>query len=320
MKYKLLLSLLTIPFLFSCDDDEGMTFDNQYNMELFEVNEFPDQRRVNVLFQVTDGQTGVADLTADDFIVYENGRQVTSESKVEIDPQAIPYTMKTVLLLDISSSVSSFIDQLKSAAIALVEQKLVNQEIAIYVFDKNTRLLQDFTSNRGELIRQIESIPETDLESSTNLYGAIIDVTSENNFDWIETYSIDSIQERNLLVFTDGRHTADPDIQLDSALNSIGDKNVYVAALQSDDLDETALTQIATRNYFRANNAADIEDAFSSLLTDIDNLSRSLYYLYYTSPITNPSARMNDLDIVLRDNRTGEGFSISTTFNSEGFE
>jgi VWFA-related protein len=303
----------------NCDDCEGPVYN--YKMQLHDIQENAAQRQVNLLFQVLEGEgRGVANLTEEDFVVLENGEPVDTEANKTIDPQSIPSRISTVLLLDVSSSVSGFIDELKGASMALIDQKLPNQTFAVYAFDKELRLVQDFTTNTTLLKNQIASISEENLESSTNLYGAIIEVTNESLFEWENTYSIDFIEEHNLVVFTDGRHNANPDITLDQALTSVGNKKVYVAALQGPDLREDPLKQLATEGYFLATNVPQVEENFKKVQDRIVNLSNSLYYLYYTSPISDPTPRDNTLEVRIKNNRTGEENKILTQFNSGGFE
>lgn len=319
------VAFLSILFAFSmagcnnCDDCESPTYD--YSMQLYDVQETPADRQVSLLFQVLEGEgRGVANLTEDDFEVLENGEPIDTEANKTIDPQSIPSRISTVLLLDVSSSVAGFIDELKAASMVLIDQKLPNQKFAVYAFDKELRMVQDFTDDTDLLKSQIAAIPEENLESSTNLYGAIIEVTNESMFKWENTYSIDFIEEHNLVVFTDGRHNANPDITLDQTLTSVGSKKVYIAALQSTDLREEPLKEIATEGYFLATDVPEVEENFKKVQDRIVGLANSLYYLYYTSPISDPSSRDNTLEIRIKNNRLGEQNIIVTEFNSMGFE
>ena len=318
--------LLAVPFA-GCDDNCATCDSPTYNytMQLYDLQEEPAQRRVNILFQVLESETsegalnGVGGLTESDFIVLENGNPIDTEAEKTIDPQSIPSNIRTVLLLDVSSSVADFITQLKEASVGLVDQKLPNQEIALFVFDKETRLVQDFTSDKELLISQINALPEDNLESSTNLYGAIIKVTNGSYFSWDERYSIESILEHNMVLFTDGRHNANPDITLEQALASIDTKKVFVAALQSADLQPEPLRELATESYLVAQDIHEVKQNFKKVQKRIVDLSNSLYYLYYTSPISEPSSRKNTLEIQVANNREGENNSIVAEFNSEGF-
>lgn len=277
------------------------------------------EHKVKILFQVLDpANLGVPNLQDADFEVYENGELIGVESQANFSPQQIPFSINTVLLLDISSSVQDNITQIKEACSLLIDKKHSNQHFAIYVFDKNTRLLQDFTNDTNVLKNAINSISDQELESSTNLYGAIIETLGYIDIH----YGIDYIEDGNIMVFTDGRHNSDPTITLAQTKAAVkeSDINVFFAALQSPDLREDPLKEIAssspTGKYFLSEDAEKLKETFVSIQQNIIDLSNSLYFLTYTSPIRNPMSRDNSLKIKLK----GECGEINTTFDSEGFQ
>ena len=305
----------------NCDPEPDEISGNFEMYLLDNVTTTPSSRQVNVLFQVIDENLeGVSDLEKEDFEVLENDDFIDTESNIVIDPNLIPSELRTVILLDISSSVTDFIQQIKDASVSLIENKLPTQQFAIYTFDKELKLIQDFTTDISTLKSQINSIPSSNLENSTNLYGAIIDLTNNSIINWTEEYSIDKILVRNLIVFTDGRHNANPSITLNQTLNYTRDKKVYVAALQSPDLREQPLIEIGNQGYFLADNINQLEEKFNEVQENIKKLSGSVYYLYYTSPISDPSPRTNSLEIRIKNNaNTSFNSSIRTSFNSQGF-
>jgi len=208
--------------------------------------------------------------------------------------------------------------QIKAACIAMINQKLSNQEIAIYTFDANTILLQDFTANKDALITAINNIPETDLVNSTNLYGAIQQMEDL----WDDVYSIQGIEDGSLIVFTDGRHNATPNIDLDDALRAIDGKKRFIAALSSADLDEAALKVLAASNdqYFKAADINGLKNMFLSIQEEIQKSSNSIYYMHYQSPITDPTPFENTLRVEVRNNTNSRSDAfLEETFNSEGF-
>ena len=317
-----LLILLAISLLGACKKDEtDAQFD--YAMTKYDVQVTAAERKVSILFQVIDSDgVGVDALTESNFKIYENNELVGTEAGIEIDPSLIPTTIKTVILLDRSSSVNPLIAQLKEAAVSLINLGFENQKFAIFTFDgaNTTTLLQDFTADKSVLTTAINNIPNTNSVGSTDLYGSIIDVTNNSMFTWSEHYGIDYISTTNLIVFTDGKHNADPSVTLANAVSSIDKKKVYVAALQSDDLNEDALKEIATEAYVLANNKEELKSKFEEVQDKIKKLSNSLYYIYYTSPITSPADWENNLKIKIADNADKSENMIETTFNSKGFQ
>lgn len=322
--FSLLMLFGTLLIFSACkSDDEGplppVTSANYYRLNAFEVDVEPKDRLVKVLFQVKDYENnGVAGLTADDFDVYENEGRIDLESEVRIAPDSIPYRLKTVLLLDLSRSVEGFVDQIKEAAIALVNKKLHNQEIAIFTFDSEVNIVQDFTVVDSKLIDAINSISDDNLTNSTNLYGAIQSVANL----WTDIYTTTNIEDGSLVIFTDGRHNATPAITLDDAMRALDGRKRYIAALSSADLDETSLKTLAQGedNYFQAENVESIENMFLEIQEEIRSLSSSVYYMYYQSPITDPSPYVNELKIEIFENaNTGPDGNIIEDFNSAGF-
>lgn len=314
--------LLLLTAAIGCNkDDEGIPADltKFYRMKTFEVGVVPAERMVQVLFQVTDYDgKGVSSLQKADFIVTENKGKIDSEADLRVGISSIPFELKTVLLLDITRSVEGMVPQIKAAARSLVESKLADQQIAIYTFDAETKLVKAFSKNKAELLAAIDGIPETGLVNSTNLYGAVIDVADL----WEDNYTIDGIVDGSLVIFTDGRHNASQTITLTDALDALGSRRAYVAALASSDLDESALKNLAKvpDRYFKAEDTAGLEKMFTDIQAEIQSLSNSIYFLYYQSPISDPTPFQNELKIEIKDNvNNGSDGEINEYFNSEGF-
>ncbi len=295
--------------------------DNYYRLESFMINVIPEKREVSVLFQVLNRlKDGVPDLSKSDFIITENNNP-TTESISDIDPETIPFTYRTVLLLDISSSIKDNVADIKQAANALINAFSDNQEIAIYTFDSSTKLLVGFTSDKSKLTEAINSLSGENLDNSTNLYDAIIAVSDL----WQEHYSIDSIVDGSLIVFTDGRHTAGGSTTVTNVIAALGDENresTYIAAVNSSDLDADVLKDIvgSEERYLEAQNFGELKDKFLTIRTRIENLARSFYLLKYKSPISQPDDVNNTLKIEIEGNINIESDKeIIEQFNSKGF-
>ncbi|MFT4663174.1 MAG: hypothetical protein ACI8YQ_001935 [Polaribacter sp.] len=303
------------------DDDLLNSEDNSnyFRMVPFEVETDPAHREVRILFQVRDKEfNGVAGMTEEDLNVYENDGSIDLEGGLTLNPGNIPSELKTVLLLDLTRSVEGLVPQIKAACITMINNKLPEQTIAIYTFDSDTHLLQDFTTDAVALKAAINGMPETGLVNSTNLYGGVIDVSDL----WNDVFTIQAIEDGSLIIFTDGRHNATPAITLADANDALGSKKRYVAALSSADLDETSLINLAGREdrYYKAENVAGLESMFVQIQNDIQSLSQSIYYLTYQSPITDPSPYENTLRVEIDGNRNvGPDKEILESFNSVGF-
>lgn len=317
----LFLSVFLI-FITACRKDNSSPQPNNTNyirLETIGLDVTPKEREVEILFRATDfDNQGVSGLTVEDLDVYENDGSIDQEGDLTITRDSIPFRLKTVLLLDLTRSVEGLVPQIKAACISMIEEKLVGQEIAIYTFAANTTRLQNFTDDRAALISAINSIPETDLVNSTNLYGAIEEM--ENL--WEDVYSIAGIEDGSVIIFTDGRHNATPNITLADAMRAIDGKKRFVAALNSPDLDEVSLKALAesTDRYFLAADVNGLKNMFLKIQEEIQRSSNSIYYMYYQSPITDPSPHENTLRVEVKNNanKNRDGY-LEENFNSEGF-
>lgn len=318
----LLFLLSTLLLITACGKDEIRTNPNPgsfIRLETIGMDVTPKDREVEILFRATDfDHQGVSGLTVEDLDVFENGGSIDREGDLTITRDSIPFNLKTVLLLDLTRSVEGLVPQIKAACIAMINQKLPEQKIAIYTFDSGTDLLQTFTDDKAVLITAVNSIPETDLINSTNLYGAIEQMEGL----WNDVYSIAGIEDGSLIIFTDGRHNATPNITLTDALRAIDGKKRFVAALSSPDLDEASLKTLAQSEdrYFKAADVNGLKNMFLNIQEEIQKSSNSIYYMYYQSPITDPSPYENTLRVEVKDNTNNspDGF-LEETFNSEGF-
>jgi hypothetical protein len=235
---------------------------------------------VDIMFSVTDADNkGVDYLTNEDFNVFEDGSKVspTETFRYVKKLNQVPYFQKTVIMLDNSSSVAVNLNQIKAAAISLVNKMVADQKIAIYSFSDNAVLLQDFTNSVTDLEAAINSI--TTGFPSTNLYGSII--TGLDSFT--NLYSLDRIEEGYLIVLTDGDDTQGSST-LQQVITARGKKRVFIAGL-GEELSPTPLIDIAsTGKYFPVTTIVDLDANFNQIWLDIYQYSNSFYWLNYMSP------------------------------------
>jgi uncharacterized protein (TIGR02145 family) len=268
---------------------------------------------VNIMFEVTDSDgKGVPNLVTSDFVVEEDGQAVSpTESAMTVkNKDGIAYSVKTVLMLDNSTSVGSNLNEIKSSAINLVNSIVNQQEIAVYVFSEEAVLLQDFTSDVATLTSAINSISLG--YATTNLYGSIITGVSR----WDDFYSTQAIEQGFLIVITDGSDTQGSST-LQSALEEIGDKKVYTVGLGNEQ-DENALKQLGTAGYYSLENFSELSDQFKEIQDEIISYANSFYYLYYMSPKRGDNVHSLKLSV-----KNNVSFSASANiigeFSSNGF-
>lgn len=128
-----------------------------------------DAKLVNVLCSVTDRKGKlVPSLTKDDFIIEEDGKrqEILKFSK----ESELPLTM--AMLIDTSPSVKSVLPEEKETATAFVRSILTTKDLAMVIkFDKNPKVVQDFTESTRRLADAINSVS---VGMGTSVYDAII--------------------------------------------------------------------------------------------------------------------------------------------------
>jgi hypothetical protein len=265
---------------------------------------------VDAMFQVADlDGSGISDLTTDDFVVLEDNAQVSpTESGMVIKKKsASPYTFKTVLMLDNSTSVTANLSQIKDAAVSLINNLTSGQQVAIYVFSDSTKLLCDFTSDKTTLIATINSIGAG--YASTDLYGAA--VTGLNR--WTDNYSTTLIEQGALILLTDGSDTQGSH-SLGEVISAKGSKSVYCVGLGSE-IDTVALTQIGTNGYIKVADVSSLKAQFIAIQEQINKFANSFYWLNYQSP--KRGEVWHTLQLSIKDNPYNA--AISGGFYSTGF-
>lgn len=285
---------------------------NGYAMNLYKIEtELPSY--VHVLFQVIDlNGKGVSTLTQQDFEVYEDGEPISpTESELEVKKRSeVPYKLKTVLMLDNSTSLQNNIDEIRNAAATFVNQITPQQEISIYQFSENPEMLINFTNNKDSLLVALQKYQLG--YATTNLYGAVIKGASL----WEDYFSSNEILQGTMIIFTDGKDTQGSRT-LAEALNSVHKKIVFTVGLGSE-IQPEILNAIGTGGYYQISEANQLESRFKEIQESIINYANSFYLLTYKSP--KRGNNNHSLTIKIKNNPyTGDGSIINGNFNSSNF-
>ena len=265
---------------------------------------------VNILFEVRDSLgRGVNALTTGHFEVRENDQVVSpTESAMRIRKRdVISYSLKTVLMLDTSTSVKQQLDQIKSAAISLVENMTEQQEIALYEFSEEPVLLQDFTNDAAALTKAIREIRLG--FPTTNLYGSVITGTRR----WQDIFTTTEVQQGFLVILTDGSDTQGSRT-LEEALRARGKKNIYTIGL-GNEIEPDVLRRLGNAGFFHLNDVSELADLFIEIQIEIALLADSFYYLNYLSP--KRGDRYHSLALTVKGNQLNS--MIQGRFNSRNF-
>ncbi|MCF8243234.1 MAG: VWA domain-containing protein [Melioribacteraceae bacterium] len=270
---------------------------------------------VKVLFQVIDyNGVGADGLVNTDFEIFEDGEPITSESNLNIKKRdESAYTLKTVLLIDNSTSLDGYLTELINAAKVFVNNIIpVQQQVAIYKFSEEAILVQDFTNDKATLNAALNTI---NVEyPTTNLYGAIIDVVDL----WEDTFSSDEIVQGALVVFTDGTDTQGS-YDIGQAKEAIGSRSVYTIGL-GDEIDPDVLEILgSTGEFLYAGNIDELSSKFIEVGDLLKKFANSFYWMQYTSPKRQRPDGDNNHNIRLQIIDNPADSYIEGTFSSDEF-
>ncbi len=269
---------------------------------------------VNITFQVVDlNGIGVNSLKSKDFEIFEDYQPLSkTESELTIVNHPIVYNqIRTVLMLDNSTSVESDTSKIKSAARAVSKRIRPNQEIAIYQFSDKIYLLQDFTNNVNLLLNAIDNNFTAGVKT-TDFYGAVEYGTSL----WNDEFSITKILQGCMVIISDGNDTQGS-TSLANAMHAVHNKLVFTIGLGSE-LQPEILNKLGTGGSFRIGQENEITKQFVILEQSLIKTANSFYDLTYKSP--KRGSGNHSLQIRIVGNQfTGNRSTIITTFSSSEF-
>jgi VWFA-related protein len=165
-----------------------------------------DRVRVDLvqLYPVVHTMTGdyVRDLTAEDFVVLEDGREVEIRHF-----DARPTRLSMALLLDVSRSMTDKLDRVADASIRFAEQLDPDDAVAVYAFNHRLEKIVPLTRDRTEVRERIRRLPAS---GGTALYDALVRV-------------VDDLQDvpgrKAVFVFSDGLD----ELSMTSLRDAVGD-------------------------------------------------------------------------------------------------
>jgi hypothetical protein len=271
---------------------------------------------VAVYFTVeTRGGAPVANLTPQDFQIFEDGQPVSIlESKQTILQPEVAAIHYTLLLIDMSGSVvdSGQMPALVQAAATFGDRVGPYQKVAVYTFDGSPHVtpVVSFGGNvRGGVNALAARRPR---DPSTNLNGAVIEgirVLSQQ----MEHAPV-PLRFGTLVVFTDGTdraHRASPD-DVTRALDGAGFETYVIGVGQ--EVDGSQLRRIGRSGTYASQNQADIQTGFDEIAARIEASSKKFYLLSYCSP-----SRAGEHEVQIQANGAGSSGRLGYRFNASGF-
>ncbi|OED39443.1 hypothetical protein AB833_15390 [Chromatiales bacterium (ex Bugula neritina AB1)] len=283
---------------------------------------------ISILFHASDQYgNAISGLQTSDFTLLEDQTEISrTETSLSIVPhQELPFTLQTVVMIDVSSSIQpADLDKMKTAVKALLvndegtSRLLPQQEIALFTFNDTITQLKGFSSSTQSLVEAVDSIQPAIAITPTDFYGAIIQGTSQ----WTDNFDLSSIVQGTLIIITDGTDTASRHTLRD-AVSAVRGKSVYTLGVGSE-ISREALSAIGTSGSHALVNFSELRNALESINAQVKNAANSFYYLHYASPkrkaeganaSSSHSIRLSVLD---NANQTSSG-TISGVFDSTEF-
>jgi hypothetical protein len=271
---------------------------------------------VAVYFTVdTTSGDPVADLTPNDFHIYEDGKPVsTLESQQTILQQEIAAVHDTLLLVDMSGSVvgSGDMPALMSAAASFADRVGPYQKVAIYTFDGSPHInpVVAFGGNVRAGVAALARYHPKD--PSTNLNGGVVEAVK------VLARQMDSAPQPlrfgTLVVFTDGTDRAH------RVSNDEVKKTLDTAAFETfaigvgAEIDTGELRAIGRSGTFASQTRADIARGFDEVANRIEAASRRFYLLSYCSP-----SRAGEHDVEVEAVAGSKRGRLAHHFDANGF-
>lgn len=277
----------------------------------------PSQVALYFSLETSDGEP-VGGLDAKAFKIYEDDQLISPfESKQTILNPEMSVVHYTLLLLDLSGSIteSGSMHALMSASSGFAEKITKMQKMAVYGFDGSPDLHRavDFTSNSGSVTRGLAVVASRkSRDPSTNLNGAVVEAVKV--LEKALSRSKQPLRFGTLIVFTDGTDRAHrvPEEEMHRILDE-ANINVFAIGLGAE-ISDDQLSRLGRQGFVKADEQANIGEAFEQVAARIEAAARKFYLLSYCSP---SRAGTHRLRVEVSDK--GQSGGLEYEFNADGF-
>ncbi len=277
---------------------------------------------VAVYFSIeTRGGDPVPGLTADKFIIYEDGGKVSEfESKQTILNPTIAAAHYTLLLIDMSGSIveSKKVGDVVNAATKFTEKVGKLHKVAVATFDGSPEIngVVPFTNDPKAAQAGIEKLLSyKPKDPSTNLNGAVIEGLK------VLRKALDAepkgLKFGTLVVFTDGTDRAArvSKEDVDKALKDDAYKSFDVYAIGvGAEIKDSRLEDIGKSGTVKEGDPTKINEAFDRIATKIEASMQKYYLLSYCTP-----SRAGEHEVRIEVQSGKESGSLTYKFKADGF-
>ena len=279
---------------------------------------------VAVYFAVdTSGGEPVPGLTAEKFIIYEDGQKVSEfESKQTILNPTVAAAHYTLLLVDMSGSIveSKSAPKVVDAAAKFTVKVGKYQKVGVAAFDGSTELtgVVPFTESGAAAQSGIEKLATfKPKDPSTNLHGAVIEglKTLRKALD----AEPKPLKFGTLVVFTDGSDRANrvsrDDMKKAMADDKYKEFDMYAIGVGPEqEMKGSKLDEIGKNGTVYESDPQKTDQAFDKIATKIEGMTQRYYLLSYCTP---SRAGEHEVEIEAKTDK-GSG-SIKYKFKADGF-
>ncbi len=277
---------------------------------------------VAVYFAVdtSDGQP-VPGLTADKFVIYEDGQKVSEyESKQTILNPTVAAAHYTLLLVDMSGSITEagHAGDVVNAAGQFTEKVSKYQKVAVAAFDGSTELTgvvpftEDGKAAQGALDKLLTFKPK---DPSTNLNGAVVEGLK------VLRKALDAetkpLKFGTLVVFTDGSDRANR-VSRDDMKKAIADEkykdfDVYAIGVGAE-MKDSRLEEVGKSGTVKESDPAKMQGAFDQIATKIEGMTQRYYLLSYCTP-----SRAGEHEVTIEAKTEKDSGTLKYKFKADGF-
>jgi hypothetical protein len=290
------------------------------------VNSAQDKpNNVWVFFSVKDGEEPKGGLTADDFVIYEDDKEVSKfESQQVILNPEVAAVMYTLLLVDMSGSVteSGEVDNLVDAAKSFADKVGKSQKVGVAAFDGSEKLhmVVTFTEAKGSVEGGLEGLRSfKPKDPSTNLHGAVVEGLRYLHKELERDKK--PLKFGTLVVFSDGtdqaaRVSAD-DMKTEMDEEKYEFYEIYAIGVGAE-MEESGLSDIGRSGVELAADKAKINEAFDKIAERVEAATKSFYLLSYCTPARAGEHQVR-IEAKVKEGDSESSGSLEYTFDAEGF-
>lgn len=286
-----------------------------------------DQKKPNnvwVFFTVEKGEEPVPGLEADDFRIYEDDGLVSAfESKQTIQNPEVAVVMYTLLLLDVSGSMteSGQLERLVDAAQMFTERVGKSQKVGVYAFDGAAELhsVVPFTAQEGSVKGGLEGLRRyKPKDPSTNLHGAVIEALKV--LHKALEHDKKPLKFGTLVVFSDGADRA-ARVSREEMIRELEDpkyagyEQFAIGLGDAKELEQAQLEDIGRDGTEYGQDDDKVVHLFEKVAARIEAHSKRFYLLSYCTPARAGSHRVR-IEVDVPEGGTAEA---EYTFDAIGF-